>query len=230
MSRFDRRGVAGCPPPALVATRRRGRHRPGHRRRHLECPVNQPTNTAGSLRRFGTNGRRLYELRQCRDRGPRIVDTPSAAASMSRSRIARSQRIGHSAINTVDFDNVCGGTLRDRRPRQRHRARASTASTTTRASQIGCPAGITCSVDNEIDNANSDQCSHARRPLFDPTAEREHRRPNFSTRGGSERRAGAPSASRRPTRHVRRAGGAPRCLHWCARQGVRTSTCLTSAM
>ena len=60
---------------------------------------------------------------------------------MSRSQNARSERIEYIAINTVDFNNVSGGTLR--RPPAAYIASkvpsssASTASTTTRILRIG---------------------------------------------------------------------------------------------
>jgi hypothetical protein len=60
---------------------------------------------------------------------------------LSRSQNARSERIEYIAINTVDFNNVSGGTLR--RPPAAYIDSnvsfipASTASTTTRIRRIG---------------------------------------------------------------------------------------------
>ena len=105
---------------------------------------------------------------------------------MSRSQNARSERIEYIAINTVDFNNISGGTLR--RP----------------------PAAYICvedriqlgehGVDHDTDPADRmigrDQILGAQRGqhrqlrigapthapiLFDPSAEREHPQPNFST-------------------------------------------------
>ena len=77
---------------------------------------------------------------------------------MSRSRNAGSERIEYSAISTVAFNRVSGGTLRRPPaayiPSNTSSRSASTASTTTRIRRIGWSAGISFFFDDEVDIAN----------------------------------------------------------------------------